>query len=586
MVGIMRLIRKLKDNFIPYILAVILSCFFLLITSSLWQNKNIIVSFDAETVKDITFQVFYTEKKDQRFSGEQSIKKGMKAGKSNVEIVLPIDKIVKFRLDIDSRPEKVIIKNLKIIGDNIKSLKNIDAFALRQIDEYSEQDGIFEFYSNQTNPYIDLKEDLNINATPAYDWYIFTIIAILGLLLFYIIRTDRLSNLSIALFSFELFIFNFWLFYPGYLSGDWINVMGSLSLNNWHPIMYPYLFKKLISLFGYHIYYALLFNLIPLYLGIYFIILGFWKRFQSKWCLLGILLIFIGNIFFQNIILHSSFSSPMFVFLLWSIVLYQLLVGITYKNSIILFCSFIFAILSRHNAIIQVYPIFFIYAYLYIQRLKNCSLLRRFTIYIGLLFIFAGFSVLSSVAIPKIIQEQVRYPSNHIFLHQIAGACVPHNDESCFKPEWYKKGKTYSDVETLYNMHPLFADTMTFSKDAPMILDKLDGLFAVWLDSILKYPNTYFNHISRFITVMWHREPVQHDVSLSQENHSLYQPVVFRMMNKRNTYPANELFYVSSQSKVQIYNFLKSTLLNIPTIFFVVLNYIMFFVLVIIVVTL
>ena len=109
----------------------------------------------------------------------------------------------------------------------------------------------------------------------------------------------------IAFICLILFVFNFWLFYPGYMMHDWTWVMTNFDLNNHHPILYPFLFKHIATIFGNHIFVPLLFNLIPFYLGIYVLIISCYKKFQSKWCLLGLLPICIGNIFFNSL---SSFS--------------------------------------------------------------------------------------------------------------------------------------------------------------------------------------------------------------------------------------------------------------------------------------
>ena len=379
-------------------------------------------------------------------------------------------------------------------------------------------------------------------------------------------------NWVIALLCLGLFIFNFWLFFPGYINQDWTHILNHFSLDNWQPVMYPFLLKKITDIFGYHIYYPLLFNLIPFYLGLYVLANGLWKKFKSKWCLLGFLPIAIGNIFFQNIVAHCSFSSPMILFLLWTILLHQLLNGITRKNAVLAGVVFFFAVLSRHNALIQAYPVCFVYGWLIVQKLKPAHRLLK---YIGILFLFAVITVAISIGVPQIIKTRNSFPANHIFLHQIAGACVPNHDESCFKKEWYDEGKTFADVEKEYLENPLNADYMSVLRreNNPFKNKKLDGLSIIWLKSIVKYPLDYLKHINNFRKGSWHFPKLYFDTQLDRRNHCIVRREVNLL--KKN-YPKNELFYKSSELKISIHNFLKKVFPLVPTFLYVSLNFILF----------
>lgn len=379
----------------------------------------------------------------------------------------------------------------------------------------------------------------------------------------------------IAFVCLSLFSFNFWLFYPGYMSVDWGGyVLPSLenNLRNWHPVIYPSLLLRLSKIFGYHIWYSLLFNLVPFYLGIYVLVIGFWRKFHSQWCWLGLLPICIGNIFFNNIIMHGSFSSPMFVFLLWTIVLYQILNGISLKNIIIAGIAFLFATISRHNALIQTYPIFFIYSWIILQKSKPSHKILK---YMGWCFLFAGLTLAVSIGIPSLLKEGKSYPSTHIFLHQIAGACVPSNDASCFKPEWYEEGRSFDDVKTEYLDYPLLADKMTWrtTEKHPFHGGKLDELDKLWLDSIMKHPYNYIKHINAFIIQMWHANSLDAQISFKEKNRCIRSSDSSKLIDK---YPYNEIFYKTSVHKVQIFSFLNKLFLQIPTIFYILLNYVLF----------
>lgn len=384
--------------------------------------------------------------------------------------------------------------------------------------------------------------------------------------------TDKYFLFISAFLCFALFAFNFWLFWPGYIMHDWIWIMTDFNMSNHHPVMYPLLFKYIAKVFGNHVYVPLLFNLVPFYLGIYFIILGCYKKFQSKWCLLCLLPIGIANIFFNNILMHSSYSSPMLVFLLWAVVLYQILAGITRKNMLFAGICFLFALLSRHNAIFQVYPVFFVYAYFMVKNTKQ-QIIKSQIMYAIWLLLFAGFTLMVAIGLPALLKDKSipAFPANPTFLHQIASVCLPHHDESCFKSEWYREGKTYEDIKKAYN--PTMADYMSagWYDDTPLKHEKLNDLHLKWIQAIVKYPADYWTHISHYISEMWFSDTTNYQFIFQgcrSDNNFCW------LLDR--TFDKSELYYKPSPFKIKIYDILKSVFINIKTIWFVSLNFVLF----------
>lgn len=177
----MRFFERLKKkHYIQCGLAILLTSIFLYLTSSLWLGRGIIVSFDAETVKDFTYQVFYIEEKGKGFN-PKPVSKGIKLGKHKVEIVLPIENLLRFRLDIGINPEKVIIKNLKLIGSKTIKL-NYNEFEKNQIDSFMADEEMIILSSNKVDPYITYKSELNLPAGAIISWYTLIIWATLSFL--------------------------------------------------------------------------------------------------------------------------------------------------------------------------------------------------------------------------------------------------------------------------------------------------------------------------------------------------------------------------------------------------------------------
>ncbi|MGX3011741.1 hypothetical protein ACWIUD_09340 [Helicobacter sp. 23-1044] len=310
--------------------------------------------------------------------------------------------------------------------------------------------------------------------------------------------------------------FSFWLGFPGFhIIGDTYNSI-ALAKNNWHPVFIAYILQGLYIIFGKNLYYLFLFNLVPFYLGIWFLIAGFYLRFKNPFALLLIFPTFIGNIYFQNFIQYHSFALPMMVFCIYALLLFLIFAEskchkiIKKSLWILLFTLMFFAILWRHNAIFSVYPAFFIIIYLFLQ---NRGLDSAIFCKVGakLIILSAILCLAVVIFIPKVLQTSKSHAANHPFLHQIAGACVPANDATCFKKEWYYPHKNFSDVVALYEKYPLNADPMNvtwaYDDERPFLPQELKGLKMQWIRAIAKYPLNFLRHEGRFFKAMWWQNP-------------------------------------------------------------------------------
>lgn len=377
-------------------------------------------------------------------------------------------------------------------------------------------------------------------------------------------RNDYIFLAFSFLLVFGIYIFTLWLGFPGFhIIGDTYASI-ALGKNNHHPVFISYILELLYLLFGKHLYYLFLFNITPFYLGIFLLIAGFYLRFRSKLAILLICPTFIGNIYFQNFIQYNSFSLPMLLFLLYSLILFLILAQGTIWQSrtlaprvkilwIFVFVIMAFALLWRHNAIFSVFPAFFVIIYMFLQN-RKCD----FRIYAKLVILSGMASLAFVIFIPKILTKSKALPANHIFLHQIAGACVINDDSSCFKDEWYYPYKNFDDVKKLYNQYRLNADPMnvTWAYDdlRPFKHEKLAYLKTQWIKAIAKYPSDFLSHEMRFIKAMWLQNPQWiYDAKRIQakQTNSWHISVV-------SEFPKNEQSIIFSKTKEQIYHFLYS----------------------------
>ncbi|RDU52155.1 hypothetical protein CQA49_08300 [Helicobacter sp. MIT 00-7814] len=353
-------------------------------------------------------------------------------------------------------------------------------------------------------------------------------------------------------------MFQFWLGFPGFhVIGDTYNSI-ALAKNDAHPVFIAYVVEFLYKCFGKHLYYLYLFNLVPFYVGLGFLVCGLYIHFRSKFALLALFPLFIGNIYFQNFIIHESFSLPMLLLCLYSLLLFLILVPLNGNSGELIFkwilCIFLsvlifFALLWRHNAIFSVYPAFFIICYLLLRGLEG----KKFVLwYIVSLFISALLCVGIVIGVPKALVVNKAYPANHMMLHKIAGACVPADDSSCFRAEWYEKGKTWEDVKEVFYKYPLNADPMSLSWISNDVRPfkpniKLEGLNKEFFKAVLKYPKNFLKLEGDFIKAMWTQS-----AGWALDPKRIQVP----MWNIASPFPENERNVTFSPLREKIYTFL------------------------------
>ena len=183
-----------------------------------------------------------------------------------------------------------------------------------------------------------------------------------------------------------LFIFQFWLGFPGYFQwADNYVIIGEAIANNysnWHPVIISLTLHFLYKIFGVHSYYLFFINLFLFYLGLALIIISLYYRFKTKKVLLIYLLIFIKDIYFMNFSQVKDSTASMFIWLLYSLIFFQLSMPINNRYIrlfIKIFTAIIllFGLLWRHNFIVTIYPIFILFTYLLLKN-KNIKNIKNY----------------------------------------------------------------------------------------------------------------------------------------------------------------------------------------------------------------
>ena len=247
-----------------------------------------------------------------------------------------------------------------------------------------------------------------------------------------------------------------------------------------------------------------------------------YMKTKSWFSLLFFFPCFVGNVFYAQVKMGCSSFSMSWTILLYAMTLYAALkpIEINKKKWFFWLCYgivFVISLLSRHNAIIQVWPItlFWILCYLSNKKLSLWNYLKRFCFFSFLSGIFC-ISLLYGLnsALTRADNGNV-YPATQMILHQIVASCAPELDESCFNKEWWTAGWSenkdrMNDLKKRYERNKLNSESFILANYGwrPFrIYTDLKGRFSKWLYAITKYPGNYMRHLGRYYQAFWFSKP-------------------------------------------------------------------------------
>ncbi len=395
--------------------------------------------------------------------------------------------------------------------------------------------------------------------------------------------------LIILLTTIFIFIFHYWLVVPGYfqISDVFVSMNDAYTgkMGNYHPVIVALFLRLLYKLFGYHSYYTLLSSLILFYTGIFFISTAIYVKYKNKLSILLLLLSFLANLFYANILHDKDIMATSFVFASYSMLFFTICYNKNNKISKTIFIiSIIFIILGtlwRHNFIVTTYPIFIYIIHKLI--LKNIPTKKYIFYFINYILIIAIFMIIIVKSFPLIVidnnteNKEWNYCANHLFLLHIAACSTLSDDDSLIPKEWYSYNKNFEDLKSTYNSDRLNADNLA----SPWMLDrpmkgwiKYNNFKSVWLKYIIKYPNHFINHIFGFVKAF---------LNISEKNIKHNSKSI---QYKDDPKWINQDFYNSldhksitlSKTKESIYNFLYKVLPGLKALYFAILNLIIFFI--------
>ena len=145
----------------------------------LWLKRDLVLSFESNAGRDVEYQVFYAHKSKKNFVENRSVKSIVKAGKNKIKISLPINKIVKFRLDFGSGKNNVEISHLELKGNRTFRFDDFSKFNFHDIKKHKIEGNKLILDLDNNDPYIVYEEPLKLKAKTDIDFYIFVILAMI-----------------------------------------------------------------------------------------------------------------------------------------------------------------------------------------------------------------------------------------------------------------------------------------------------------------------------------------------------------------------------------------------------------------------
>lgn len=120
------------------------------------EPQNSVLSFETTTDKALNYQIFYTVEREVWYDASHVVEHQGEAGSHKYSIVIPSGKVFRIRIDFDSNPGKVTIKNIYLDGTQKADLNNFGEYAYNQIDVKEEnKDGSLTITSQQDDPYME-----------------------------------------------------------------------------------------------------------------------------------------------------------------------------------------------------------------------------------------------------------------------------------------------------------------------------------------------------------------------------------------------------------------------------------------------
>ena len=277
---------------------------------------------------------------------------------------------------------------------------------------------------------------------------------------------------------------------------------------NGHPVFNQVTLNFLYNLIGYSPSYFFIINLICWYLGIFIIITSLYLKYKNKFVFFLILISFIGNIWYANNYQIKDITAANYFWLSLSILFFYILIPIKNKLINISIISIavvilIIAMISRHNMIVTVYPVFLLFTYMLLDKKKIIDIKTYFILFSKFMIVFAIMLVLIFKYQPTLWVRGSRLYSgftHHLYYLQIAACASISNDENLIPDKWYRENINFDSMKEFYFKNNTSADAFGWGATSSIFVDglSLKEVKKVWIKAIIKHPISITRHILNF----------------------------------------------------------------------------------------
>ncbi len=121
-----------------------------------YSKAPLTVVLDWELTAPFNLQIFYTTEQNEHFNEKKSVKKSVTPEDKHLEIVIPEEKIYKFRLDFGSNPGQLELKNVEIIADQYINFNDWESYVYRNIEKVKihKKENTVTLISTHRDPYM------------------------------------------------------------------------------------------------------------------------------------------------------------------------------------------------------------------------------------------------------------------------------------------------------------------------------------------------------------------------------------------------------------------------------------------------
>ena len=382
--------------------------------------------------------------------------------------------------------------------------------------------------------------------------------------------------ITCLVFSIIEIIFRFNLFFPGnYIFGDFSSnilpqSLGIINFSHIFPVFISVFFRILNIVFGNHVWYFFLINLILWYIGLLFLIMSVYNTTKSLFSILLIFLTFLSNIWWFLPDLHKDYTYSMFIWVYLNIILFMELGSYRSPNLFLLITSFlfIFAFLWSHTAIVTLTPFLIYWVHVYLLKCNYNFLSKQYIFnFIKSFICICIFLVFVYKAYPSLIPEgRNKGMTWHIPLHDILSISYL-IDKDLLPESAYGEKVNFETIKSSFSHYTI--DNLIWNSDNRynLLEPDLDNFKLYWLKIVFKYPKEYIYHKLIFAKGLLFFPGIER-IRSDSDNNNLYGSKIAEFI------PKNELAVKYTEQEKQFLIFLEKNIFDIlfikPVYFFII----------------